>query len=1050
MRLTRQILLSACLGYSFFAQESLAQSIIDPSDTVFEYNSAHPPTPPDYFHPLVKWVRTLNIENGAVQTRNPGWNSDVCKAYTYNGLCFRVQFPKTYNPGANDGKKFPLIIFLHGQGENDQTYLGPPPPGAGTYNYDNEYHLLQGPPQFDAAIQNGKYDGYVLSPQLQNNVSGSPTVYYYGILNDIMNIVKYMIANNKVDPFHIVVNGLSMGGVGTWDMLNSFPTYFAAIAPMSSPTTFVDWNNTGTYFSSKRFTPIWASQGGQDTHPTPAETQRIADTMAKYGGNFRESLYPTDGHSTWYDLWGEPDFWPFINNAYSSNPWMIGGLKTYASGQTINETIGLMAGFTAYQWRLNGAVISGATANILKVTSPGIYDARVQRDGVWSDWSHVPLTIGSGSGTPTGTTASSTGYTRIEAENYINSYGVQKENTTDVGGGQDVGYIDTDNWMDYNVSVASAGTYAINLRVSCPNGGQLQIRNSSGTVLAKVSVPVTGGWQNWQTVSTNIALTAVTQTIRIYSATTGWNFNWWEIANSSTSTNTAPPPPPPSSGTIHIEAENYVNMNGVQTENTTDVGGGQNVGYIDTGDWMDYNLNVALAGTYQVNLRVASPNGGQLQIRNSAGAILATVNVPATGAWQNWQTVTSSITLPAGTQTLRIYASSNGWNINWWEIGASGTTTTSTDTTTNTSSATTRIEAENYSAMSGIQAENTQDVGGGQDVGWIEAGDWMDYSLNVSSAGSYTLNLRVASPSGGQLQIRNSSGSVLATVNIPATGAYQTWQTISSSVSLAAGSQTIRVYASSSGWNLNWMELSGAGGSTANSSTGGTTHIESENYANMNGVAKESTTDAGGGQDVGYIDSGDWMDYNVNVSASGTYAVNLRVASPNGGQLQVKNSNGTVLATVNVPATGGWQNWQTVSANISLSGGGQTLRVYSASTGWNFNWWEISGGSGTVSAASVSKAEVVSSTALSTTAPLNIYPNPITDKFQLQINNDLTGSVSVQVYDMQGSLQKQFALSKPDVGTSQFYLSIGQLPVATYVIKVTMNGWTESKKVIKK
>jgi hypothetical protein len=639
--------------------------------------------------------------------------------------------------------------------------------------------------------------------------------------------------------------------------------------------------------------------------------------------------------------------------------------------------------------------------------------------------------------------------TTMEAESYINSYGVQKESTTDLGGGQDVGYIDTGDWMDYNVSVSSAGTYAVNIRVSSPNGGQLQIRNSAGTVLATVSVPVTGGWQNWQTVSTNIALTGGTQTIRIYSASTGWNFNWWEISNSSTSTSTAPPPPPPSSGTIHIEAENYVNMNGVQTENTSDVGGGQNVGYIDTGDWMDYNVNIASAGTYPVNLRVASPNGGQLQIRNSAGAILATVNVPVTGAWQNWQTVTSSITLPVGTQTLRIYASSNGWNINWWEIGASGTTTTSTDTTTNTSSATTRVEAENYSAMSGVQAENTQDVGGGQDVGWIDAGDWMDYSVNVSSAGAYNLNLRVASPSGGQLQIRNSSGSVLATVNIPATGGYQSWQTISSSVSLAAGSQTIRVYASSSGWNLNWMEISGAGSSTTNTSSGGTTHIEAENYANMNGVAKENTTDIGGGQDVGYIDNGDWMDYNVNVSASGTYAVNLRLASPNGGQLQIKNSNGTVLATVNAPATGGWQNWQTVSANISLSAGSQTLRVYCTSTGWNFNWWEISGGSGTVSAASVSKAEVVSSTTLAAAAALSVFPNPIVDKFQLQVNNDLTGSVSVQIYDMQGSLQKQFALSKPDVESSQFYLSIGQLPTATYVIKVTMKDWTDSKQIIK-
>ena len=911
MSLTRRVLICTCLCASFFVQNSQAQSVIDPSDPVLEYDSTHPPTPPDYFHPLVKWVRTLNIENGAVQARNPGWNSDVYKAYTYNGIGFRVQFPKTYAPTVSDGKKYPLIIFLHGQGENDKTYLGPPPPGGGSYNYDNQFQLLQGPPQFDAAMQNGKYDGYVLAPQLQNNVSGSPTVYYNGILNDIMNIVKYMIANNKVDPFHIVVNGLSEGGVGTWAMLDNFPTYIAAIAPMSSPTAFVDWNNTGNFFSSKRFTPIWTSQGGQDTHPTPAETQRIADTMAKWGGNFKESFYPSDGHNTWYNFWGEPDFWPFINNAYSSNPWMIGGLKTYTAGQTIDETIGLPAGFAAYQWRLNGAIISGATSNTLHVTTPGVYDARVQRDNVWSDWSHVPITVGSGSGTSTGTTS---GTTRIEAESYINSYGVQKEPTTDAGGGQDVGYIDTGDWMDYNVSVSSSGTYAVNLRVASPNGGQFQIRNSSGTVLATVTVPNTGGWQNWQTVSANIAMNAGSQTVRIYSASNGWNFNWWEISNSPTTTTTIPPPPPPptSTGTIHIEAENYISMSGVQTESTTDAGGGQDVGYIDTGDWMDYNVNLTAAGTFPVNLRVASPNGSQLQIKNSAGAVLATVSIPATGGWQNWQTVTASVTLPAGSQVLRVYASSNAWNINWWEIGASGTTSTTTDTTANTS--------------------------------------------------TYT-------------------------------------------------------------------------------------HIEAEKYSTMSGVVNESTTDVGGGQDVGYIDTGDWMDYKITVATAGSYGVRLRVASPNGGQLQIKNSAGTVLATVTVPNTGGWQNWVTVSSNVTLPAGAQTIRIYSASNGWNFNWWEIGGGAGTVSAASVGKAEDIS--ALSSIAPLNVYPNPIVNNFQLQINNDLIGSVQVQVYDMQGSLQKQFSLSKPGVGVVQYYLSIGQLAKANYLIKVTMKDWTESKQIIK-
>ena len=186
------------------------------------------------------------------------------------------------------------------------------------------------------------------------------------------------------------------------------------------------------------------------------------------------------------------------------------------------------------------------------------------------------------------------------------------------------------------------------------------------------------------------------------------------------------------------------------------------------------------------------------------------------------------------------------------------------------------------------------------------------------------------------------------------------------------------------------------------------------------------------------------MDYSVN-SAGGTYAINLRVATPAGGQLQIKNSAGTVLATVSIPNTGGYQSWQTVSANISLAAGTQTIRVYSTSNGWNFNWLEVGGSS----AAITSKAESTTDVASSTSSSLNIYPNPIVNSFQLQVNNDLTGTLTVQVYDMQGRVQKQFALSKTDIGTSQFYLSIGALAAGNYIIKATMNEWTESKQIIK-
>ena len=234
-------------------------------------------------------------------------------------------------------------------------------------------------------------------------------------------------------------------------------------------------------------------------------------------------------------------------------------------------------------------------------------------------------------------------------------------------------------------------------------------------------------------------------------------------------------------------------------------------------------------------------------------------------------------------------------------------------------------------------------------------------------------------------------------------------------------------------------------GTTPPPNPGVTTRIEAENYNSMSGVAKENTSDAGGGQNVGYIDFGDWMDYSVNVSSAGGYAINLRVASPSGGQLQIKNASGIVLATVAIPNTGGWQNWQTVSANISLAAGVQTIRVQSTSNGWNFNWLEIAGNSA-ITMRTLPTNEVLSS---AISSYISTYPNPVVSNFQLQVNNGLKGTVSVQVYDIQGRLQKQFALNKSNVGTYQVYLSIAELAAANYFVKVTMKGWTQTKQIIK-
>ncbi len=124
-----------------------------------------------------------------------------------------------------------------------------------------------------------------------------------------------------------------------------------------------------------------------------------------------------------------------------------------------------------------------------------------------------------------------------------------------------------------------------------------------------------------------------------------------------------------------------------------------------------------------------------------------------------------------------------------------------------------QIEAESYTAMSGIQIESCTE--GGENIGWTDAGDWMDYSVYVSATGTYRPEFRVASPyAGTQLQLRRST-TVLATITVPNTGGFQTWATVTAAnINLTAGSQTLRVHAVTNGWNFNWMKFTSIGTST--------------------------------------------------------------------------------------------------------------------------------------------------------------------------------------------------------------------------------------------
>jgi hypothetical protein len=252
-----------------------------------------------------------------------------------------------------------------------------------------------------------------------------------------------------------------------------------------------------------------------------------------------------------------------------------------------------------------------------------------------------------------------------------------------------------------------------------------------------------------------------------------------------------------------IEAEDYEQMSGVQKEIVDDDGGGFDVTSLDTGDWLDYKVAVPAEEEYVVRLRTARSlygSSGEGQIRLGS-RVLATLFVPGTGGPQNWKTVQATATLPAGEQTLRLYVSRGGWSLNWLEFRRQADL--------EYHDVPGRIEAEDYDDMYGVKTEVVFDDDAGFNTGQYDAGDWLDYLLDVNEPGEYNVAVRVALADGfaggtGQLRI---GSDVLWTFGVPVTGGWQDWETITGKVNLTKGRQTLRVQIVQGPWNLNWLEL---------------------------------------------------------------------------------------------------------------------------------------------------------------------------------------------------------------------------------------------------
>src|SRR5215468_12302383 len=266
--------------------------------------------------------------------------------------------------------------------------------------------------------------------------------------------------------------------------------------------------------------------------------------------------------------------------------------------------------------------------------------------------------------------------------------------------------------------------------------------------------------------------------------------------------------------------------------------GGYLIGWIDPGEWVNYTVSVPVAGNYIVTLRVATPASGvslHVGFNGPSYGTWPAVAIPLTGDWQAWTNVTVPVTLGAGVQQLTLYFDTGWLNISTIAVDYANSTASSGWTEGLTPFTGTAVSlpgvvfAANFdNGGEGVAYHDTTwgnsggayrstDVDiepasdGGVDVGWIDAGEWLNYTVNVASAGTYTVTLRVASMSVASMHVGfNNASNVSQVVSIPNTGGWQNWTTVSFTTTLGAGQQQMTLRFDTAGLNIELVYVAAA------------------------------------------------------------------------------------------------------------------------------------------------------------------------------------------------------------------------------------------------
>ncbi len=463
---------------------------------------------------------------------------------------------------------------------------------------------------------------------------------------------------------------------------------------------------------------------------------------------------------------------------------------------------------------------------------------------------------------------------------------------------------------------------------------------------------------------------------------------------------------------FHLSTGVYVDWNhgweyrndGVDIELCTDTvqnNLGYSVGWVEATEWAEYTLQTDSAAAYTVEFRSATASAGAI-IRLTVNGIdiMPAHTLTVSGGWQKWKTSSiDNVILPAGTHKIKAVFDRAGSNINYFTFKNP-----------------VAVDQTSFGFLTG----HTSDDGSKIFITLNKtitsfAPSISDFSLKINS-----LNAEISS---FEQNPDVPNGIILSLVNAVKYG--DAIKVSYTGTAILAGAQILENFSLKTVRNALAFSFTLPG------------TIQAEDFSFNNGYQLEDCTDTGGGQDLGYANNGDYVDYKITIPNAGQYSVDIRYASIyTNGKVDLRLGDGvtfTTLKSVSFGSTGGWQTWATNNSKLQFPAGSYTFRIYSVAGEYNLNWIKFTFVMGIDDQGSMNN--------------YSVHPNPTTGLFTLTANAVSNRKTEVDILDMQGKVMQSRIIASNQQINENF--DIQQLRNGVYFIRITGKNEIRTLKIIK-